>query len=282
MTKGLKFGAGIEQTRQIPYQTDPDNKLIYYKNDRYVKNEWYAMAAFTLRKRIKNTEIFSLKFRHVNVADSIVSFYNPSFFKTSSHFRDLIELEYKLQHTDVDNVLYPLKGKIATLNLKKTGLQLSGGTNNFSIEAGFEKYNALGNQWFLSTRVKGEIQFPFDPAYYNSKALGYHENYLRGYEHFVIDGFAFGLLKLDLKKQIARFNIPTGINSATYNKIPFTLYAKTYADAGSALSHQQSKLNNKALFSGGFGIDIVTLYDVKLSVEFSLNQLGQKGLFLHP
>ena len=159
---------------------------------------------------------------------------------------------------------------------------MSGGINNFSLEAGFEKYNTLGNRWFVSTRIQGGIQFPFEPAYYNSRALGYNENYLRGYEYFVIDGFAYALLKLDLKKQIAQFNILTGIKSATYNKIPFTLYAKTYADAGSAFNHQQSKLNNKMLVGGGLGIDIVTLYDIKLGVEFSLNQLGQKGLFLHP
>ena len=281
LTTGLKFGAGIEQTKQIPYKTDFDNKLIYFKNDRYVKNEWYALAALTLRKKIKNTQIFSLKFRHIDVADSIV-FYNPSYFKSGSSFQNFFEFQYKIQHDNVDNILYPLKGNTSTIILRKTGFNLSGGINNFSLEAGFEKYNALGNRWFVSTRIQGGIQFPFEPAYYNSRALGYNENYLRGYEYFVIDGFAYALLKLDLKKQIAQFNIPTGIKSATYNKIPFTLYAKTYADAGSAFNHQQSKLNNKMLVGGGLGIDIVTLYDIKLGVEFSLNQLGQKGLFLHP
>ena len=282
LTTGMKLGAGIEQTKQIPYQTDADNKLIYYKNDRFVKNEWYALGALTVRKRIKNTETYSIKFRHIDVADSIVSFYNPSYFKTSSHFINLVELKYKFQHTDVDNVSYPLRGKTFKLILQKAGLQLNGGSNNFSVEAGFEKYKPLGNQWYVSGRIAGGIQFPFEPAYFNSRALGYNENYLRGFEYFVIDGFAFGITKLDLKKKIIHFNIPTGINSATYNKIPFTLYAKTYADAGVSFSNQNTKLNNKMLFSGGIGIDIVTLYDVKLGIEFSLNQLGQKGLFLHP
>ena len=282
LTKGLKFGAGMEQTKQIPYETGVDNKLVYYKNDRYVKNEWYVLAAFTLRKKIKKRETFSLKFRHVDVADSIVSFFNPGYFNSPGHFKNLLEFEYKLQFTDVDNVLYPLMGQTSTLILKKTGLQLDGGVNNFSIGQAFEKYFPLGNHWYASSRFKASIQFPFEPAYFNAKALGYREDYLRGYEYFVIDGFAYGFIKLDLKKRIAQFNIPTGINSNTYNKIPFTLYAKTYADAGIAFNHQQSKLNNKMLFSGGFGIDVVTLYDVKLGIEFSLNQLGQKGLFLHP
>jgi outer membrane protein assembly factor BamA len=281
LTTGLKLGAGTEQTRQIPYKTDFENKLVYYKNDNFVKNEWFAIAAFTLRKKIKKKETFSLKFRHIDIADSIVSFFNPLYFNRGSHHRDFLEFQYKLQFTDVDNVLYPLKGQTSTFILKKTGLKLNGGINNFSMEAGIEKYNTLGNKWYFSTRINGSIQIPFTPAYFNAKALGYKEHYLRGYEYFVIDGFAFGFAKLDLKKQIAHFDIPTGIKSGTYNKIPFTLYAKTYADVGGALNHQQSRLNNKALFSGGFGVDILMLYDIKLSIEFSLNQLGQKGLFLH-
>ena len=40
-------------------------------------------------------------------------------------------------------------------------------------------------------------------------------------------------------------------------------------------------LNNRLLYSGGFGIDILTLYDINLRIEYSFNQLGEKGLFLH-
>ena len=42
-----------------------------------------------------------------------------------------------------------------------------------------------------------------------------------------------------------------------------------------------SRLNNKFLGSAGVGIDIVTLYDVQVRIEYSINHLGQKGLFLH-
>ena len=35
------------------------------------------------------------------------------------------------------------------------------------------------------------------------------------------------------------------------------------------------------IYTGGFGIDIITFYDFQLKFEFSFNQLGQNGLFLH-
>ena len=35
------------------------------------------------------------------------------------------------------------------------------------------------------------------------------------------------------------------------------------------------------LYSGGFGIDILTFYDINLKIEYSFNQLNENGLFLH-
>lgn len=283
LTDGVRFGAGYIQTREIPYQTDYNNNLLYYKNDAFVKNEWYIAGAYSSRKALKKNETFSIAFRHINVDDSIISHYNPGYFNNNSSAQNFFEFEYRLQFNDVDNILYPLSGYTSSLSLKKTGFQLTGGINQFSIKPVFNKYFSYPNHWYSSIRLSGELKLPFTQSYYNQKELGYLENYLRGDEYFVIDGVAFALSKFDLKKRLLRFNIPTFINSKTYNKLPFTIYAKTFADMGYVYSQQQfdSRLNNKFLYSGGFGLDIVTLYDFKISIEYSVNQLGQKGLFLH-
>ena len=42
-----------------------------------------------------------------------------------------------------------------------------------------------------------------------------------------------------------------------------------------------NNLNNKMLFSGGVGLDIVTIYDVSIKLDWSFNQLGQNGIYLH-
>ncbi len=42
-----------------------------------------------------------------------------------------------------------------------------------------------------------------------------------------------------------------------------------------------SIFKNQLLSRSGFDKDIVTLYDFQISLEFSMNQLSQKGLFLH-
>ena len=105
---------------------------------------------------------------------------------------------------------------------------------------------------------------------------------MRGLEYYVIDGAAYGIIKTTLKKKLLSFSVPLPFKSAYFNSIPFTFYAKTYADIGYAANNKKydTYLNNKFLFTRGIGIDIVTLYDISFRFEYSFNQLGQKGLFL--
>ena len=66
-------------------------------------------------------------------------------------------------------------------------------------------------------------------------------------------------------------------------KIPFTFFAKTYTDFGYVYNKPKfdTYLNNRLLYTGGFGIDLLTLYDINLRFEYSFNQLNKSGLFFH-
>jgi hypothetical protein len=114
--------------------------------------------------------------------------------------------------------------------------------------------------------------------------MGYLNNYVRGFDYKIIDGVAYAITKFNLKNEIFNFSINTIFKkSKTLNKIPFRIYAKTFADMGYCYNTEDfvSRLSNRFLGSTGLGVDIVTLYDIQIRVEYSVNQLGQKGLFLH-
>ena len=104
--------------------------------------------------------------------------------------------------------------------------------------------------------------------------------FLRGLDLYTIDGVAYGTAKFNLKREILNFSIPTFFKSKTYNKIPFKFYAKTFADFGYVYSKEQpvTRLNNKLLATTGLGLDILTLYDIRIRLDYSLNQFGQKRL----
>lgn len=281
LTDGFRLSGGLDIPRETRYITSPDNKLMYYRGENPVSRKWFGAISYISRKRMKKKEMFTLNYTHIRATDSIAKFYNPEYFGNAKDEENYIELAYKLQYDDVDNIIYPLDGNTFQLKAEKRGLGWKGGPNRLLLESQYHIYKPLGKQWYSEYTLAGQLKLPFSQPYLNLTALGYAEHYLRGYEYFVIDGPAFAYLKGTLKKKITNFRLPTLLKSKTYNTIPFTIYAKVYSDLGYVYSKNYSLLGNRLLWSGGLGLDIVTLYDFAVKLEFSWNQLGQKGLFLH-
>jgi len=65
--------------------------------------------------------------------------------------------------------------------------------------------------------------------------------------------------------------------------VPFRIFGRIYSNAGYVYNPNPglNHLNNRMLFSGGIGLDVVTVYDVSIKLDWSFNQLGQNGLYLH-
>ena len=106
---------------------------------------------------------------------------------------------------------------------------------------------------------------------------------LRGLEKYVIDGALGAVVNQTLRKQVAAFNFRLPILSKTHDHIPFRIYMKTYFDGGISYNKKPegNPLDNRFLYSGGAGMDIVTLYDLVLRFELSVNQMGETGFFFH-
>lgn len=291
LTEGFTIGGGYVEKREVPYKTTYRDSLLFYPSDSITrsKNDFvyrsvYLVAGYSLRRGLFKKHFFNLGYQYIKVNDSIVNTkYNPNYLRNGVSHKGFVDFSYTFQYVNVNNVAYPLKGITAYLSALKRGFGFTGGVNMFQVEAGFNRYYYLGRKWFAAFNLNGKVKLPLDQAYVNQRGLGYGENYLRGMEYYVIDGTATGLARSTLKKKIVSFNIPFPILHKYLTKIPFTFYGKTYADLGYAYTKKQyqTQLNNRLLYSGGIGIDVVTLYDITLRFEYSLNQLRESGLYFH-
>lgn len=283
LTSGFVVGAGYAQSREIAYQTSYNNKLQFYSNGHFVRSSWVFSAGYSIRKAIKTRHIFSATYTIAQINDSIVlPKYNPNYFQNASKAQSFIELSYNYRYSQVNNVAYPLTGVNAFATLSKRGLGFSGNLNLLAFEGSYARYHDFSKKWYGSLQWTGKIKLPFDQPYFNQRGIGYGDATLRGLEYYVVDAAAYMVLKSTLKKQIAAFRLPAPIRSSYVPHIPFTIFAKAFADLGYGYNHQKypSYLGNKLLYTGGVGIDMVSLYDFHLKMEYSLNQLGQNGLFL--
>ena len=283
LNEGFGVGASFTQNREIAYRTSYNNKLLQYNNKDFVRNVFSLSASYFVRKGYFKRHAYSIGYTLLNVRDSLLKFYNPNYYGSDKAHKGYTDLTYSFQYTKTNNINYPLTGKIYGGSVLKRGLEFKGGVNMLQIDAFYNRYIEHKKNWYSTFEVSGRIKAPFEQSYLNQRALGFGGFYLRGLEYYVIDGVAAALAKYTLRKKLIAFSIPTPIKNKLFTKIPFAIYGKGYADAGYSYSKPPytSMLNNKMLYTGGFGIDILTLYDINLKVEYSFNQLNEKGLFLH-
>lgn len=283
LTNGFSIGAGYVENREFIYKIANDNKPLLFNNGKFSRKATYVTAGYNIRKNILDAHLFNFTYNHVQLTDSVTKEpYNPNYFKAGVAAKNFIDLSYTYQYINANNAVYPLKGVIAAIKFLKRGFVFSGGVNMFFVEGNVNKYWDLHKNWYASVQLSGKITLPFDQPYINQRALGYNDINLRGLELYVVDGVAYSMMKSTIKRKLFTVNFPNPFKSKQYPIIPFTIFAKTYGDLGYTYNKAaySTYLNNRLLYSGGFGIDILTLYDINLRLEYSFNQLNKNGLFL--
>ena len=296
MEKGFGLSVGYLQSRQVQYATDADKQVFFpsFNNEigPFVRSTFRAQAAFTVRKGVRHRHAFRLAYVADQIPDTIPRLIQLNtakgfmpFYHGDQQRQRYLEAIYQYQYLAVDNIVYPLRGTNANILFMQRGL----GNPAFRLS----QLNAqVGHFFFLGAQKKtslalqgyGMLKVPFEQPFINMNALGYRDWFLRGLEYYVIDGVMAAMLKTTLRHQILNLRLPTVLTrSEKYSHIPFKVLFKLYGDVG-AVHHPgavTSVLANRMLYTAGAGIDLLSYYDFVARFEYSINQLGEKGLFLH-
>ncbi|MCL6523718.1 MAG: hypothetical protein K6T34_03560 [Thermoflavifilum sp.] len=281
MHAGLGLVAGYNRNREVNYITS-NNKQVYVKTPEFIYKNWYGGIQFSYRKNIRTRHLLSLTYRDLSIADT-VRILNPDYLPAGTTHQRYMELRYRFSYTGADNWAYPLRGFNFIADLSQQGFGWLGRVHLSQLQLITAYYRPLFSKIYLAVGFRTQIQLPAHQPYFLRQSMGYYENYLRGLEYNVVDASAFGILKTNLKYQIGKWNIHLPVIPDKFAHVPLAVYLKLYADVGYAYDpyRENSYLSNKWLFTKGVGIDVVTFYDVRLRIEYSFNQFGQNGLFLH-
>ena len=281
MKWGMNVGLALGKNREVNYNTI-NNKQVFFKDtNNYVRSFFRTYGEVTYRRAIRTRHRFGIAFTEEKINDTIVAL-NPSYFKNGRDKIMFPEFYYLMSYYDVDYNPYPLKGYIAELYFVKKGLNNT--IDLWQVNAKASGSWEIANKTYLSTRISGTLKIPFRQPFFNQRLLGYSDFFMQGYEYYVVDGVAGGYLKTVLSKEILNFGFHVKRKKDEFPyRVPFRIYAKAYANAG-YMHHPDpglNSLNNRMLYSAGFGIDIITHYDFTFKLEWSFNQLGQNDIYLH-
>lgn len=295
LEKGFLGGIFYTQTRQLNYATTDSNKQVFFPlSDRltkdFVRTTFRAEAGFTIRKGVNHRHAFRLNYIDEKISDTInqIVINNPSkrylpYFSGFASRQRFGELTYSYHFYNVNNIPYPWRGFVVTGSLMQRGLGAKGmNLWQASVKAG--KFFELKKKTSVAIVGHSLIKLPFNQPMYNMAALGYGDWFLQGLENYVIDGVLAGILKVAVRQDVLNVNVPTFIiKNEKYKKIPFKFIAKAYGNIGGSHIpyYTTTLLNNRFLYTGGFGVDVLSYYDFVAKFEYSFNQLGEKGLFVH-
>ena len=190
-------------------------------------------------------------------------------------------VSYTLHYTNADYNFYPTKGFLGDATILHRGITPDMNLTQLQIISTYTFPVLPKTQ--IQLKEGAVINVPFKQPFYNKALFGYYQYiFMHGYEYYVVDGDAGVIGRATLQHEIFDFNMPMAAGNKK-QVIPFKFFAKVYGDAGYAYDDHpyNSILNNKLLHSWGLGIDMVTAYDLVFKFEYSFNQLGESGLFLH-
>jgi outer membrane protein assembly factor BamA len=292
INKAKTFGLGAEviwsSRHEVNAMTAAD-KQVYYKDvDNPVRRDLLAAIHFRYRKNYYISHLLQLRYRSFYFSDSLLT-NAPAY--TWKGIADLpfFGCYYKLKIDHRDYKPYPLKGYYVDFELFSNGWGLLNNSDMvlLDLKTTMRKYFKLAGRIYAAGSFTGKISNHGNEPYVLTNSLGYGRDFVRGYEYYVVDGPAYGVVKTNIKwamipKRVLKLNF---IKTEKFNTIPYAFYLNIFADAGfvsrSKTVDPSNRLPGTWLYSAGVGIDFSTYYDKVARFEVAVNALGETGFFLH-
>lgn len=271
--------------KEIGYATE-NNVLLYQRSDEFLLKRFRLGLGLRLRPHLDAYHELNLSWNKNEVAANVLNLYNPEFF-TNGTIQRFPTIAYKFTYDKKDIKPYPLKGFFFETQVKAQGMGLSQDINTLELMATFIQYLRMAPRWSLELGVRGKTELLRNKVpYYNSVALGYLYDYIKGYEFYVIDGTDYAWQKSTLRFGIMdrNFDLSRYIPYEAYKQMSLKLYLALHnelAYVNNPWYGVNNSLSNHLLWGLSLSLDFQLFYSKVFSIELSRNHLNEYGLYLH-
>lgn len=287
-TIGLLGNVLYTRNKEIARNTIQNQLDFYRDDDEFLLRRIRAGFTLTYRPGLRIFNNFGLRFHQHNVTEGAeIPNLNPDFFLNNKRQQRYFAFSYQLEYDNRDIIAYPLQGNYFSFDFLQEGLSIFEDRQFTAVAPKYAQYFKLSP--YISLELIGKLRWVLSrnkPAYYNNRALGYEPDFLRAYEYYVIDGQHYGYLKTSTR--VALFdgivNYGNAMPIPPMRIMPLRIYGKLNFDTGYVQELYYTENNpfaNRMLYGGGIGLDFVFYYNKVIQIEYSVNHLGERGLFLH-
>ncbi len=288
-TLGLFTYLSFARNREINYLTEDNKQLFYGEEDTFIDQRFKAEMALTFRPELRVFHEFIFSFSQERVSQTISQELNPFFFANQKALQRFFTFAYNFTSEQTDIKFYPLRGHKIEARFEKDGLGFFSDRSGLFVTAGYSKFIPLSDRWNLALRFKGKTSLIRERQSYTARAnraLGFSSDFLRGFELYIVDGLDMAYMKSSLRFRLFENKINFGklMPIKAFKIVPIKLFFSINGDTGyvnDPFVKDTNPLNNRMLYSGGIGLDILVFYDKVFQIQYSFNDLSESGLFLH-
>lgn len=266
------------RNREVNYGSMFD-KRSFLREDEFIRTYMEARIYYTFRRKVNIQHYFSLALFHEHIADTVAQV-NPEYLGQGLRSVTYPEFTYRFQYQKLNSVQYPLYGQMFQAELSRSlGINHHIDITQLRLEGGY--FRKIFPKTYISVFAMTRFYLPIKQPFIRARGLGYSsKEIIRGLDAYVLDGNAFVVSRFNIKRKLFSADVKLPFGPGSFKQIPLTFFAKSLADLGyvSNPNPGNNMLVNRLLFTYGWGIDLVSYYDINMSVEYGINQWKQGGL----
>lgn len=286
LKEGLYLEAQYVTNNQIAARSE-GNKQFFIQNFHPVPlyERFRTGAEFSYRPLYWITHRIGADYTRAHISDTIAKA-APDFFLDARTRQEFFHLRYGFTYDRRDIRQYPLKGFYLSANVERFGLLPQDGVHLWSGNMEASQFTPLGGRWYLANGITFTASTPGRQPYAQARFLGFGQQFVRGYEKYVMESPVNGVLKNTLRYRLFAKTVHLeSMPIRQFSTFPFAIYLKAFADGGYArnplATPGNTRLLNTWLGGTGLGVDFVTYYDYVLRLEYSFNRQGENALYFH-
>jgi outer membrane protein assembly factor BamA len=283
---GITTGFHMNTQNEVYVATVNNQTVEYEPLDKPAQTRYNAFAKYVYRRKLYTKHSLRLDYFDYLVSDS-VAIVNPHYLGESRDRYQFFMVSYHFNHDVRDSRIYPLEGFAVTLRAEQLGLGMmpENPYSSLRLTGVLMFHQKLANRVYFYNVTKAKYSTEKVMPYALNRGLGYNE-FMSGYESYVIDGSDYVIMKYSMKFQLIKpstYTLPL-IGMEQFSKVHYAVYVNLFADAGYVNNDFPDPTNNMVnswQFSAGIGIDFVTYYDQVFRIDYAINKYGERGFFVH-
>jgi hypothetical protein len=280
--KQLKFGMGLGwaqfNQKEINYKT-LGNKQVFLRTEDNIRKGYRGNANLTYRPNLFERYALQVGFGNETISDSAFAI-APNFLPNHKKSFSYLDLNWSYSKIRFDYNAYPTKGASTEIALSQ---RFSKESNLSAIQFRQIVAHPIAPSRFIFAESLTIGRTMQKSNYSDRKLMGYGLMQMNGLDYYVVDGNAATLFKAAIHQRIGSYTVVNPLTKKFLPSVKYTFWVKAFTQLGYVYSLEKNKANplaNSLLRTAGIGIDLISIYDFVLNIEYSINQLGDKGLYL--